>query len=208
MIKNIVFDLGNVLLSWKPGDFFNRSGYDPEEAKIILKDIFESNEWSMLDNGKITTPEAIDLITSGSSLKKGSIRAIFDLRTKIIFPLDKNIKLLPALRKKGFRLYFLSNFPLDFFEEVKKQYDFFKYFNGGIISAEVGCSKPNAGIFKIFLEKYNLAPEECFYIDDIDINVKVAESFGIKGLVAFEPDTVSEYLVKLLPKDETPFVSL
>jgi putative hydrolase of the HAD superfamily len=198
MIKNIVFDLGNVLLSWKPGEFFKRSGYDSEEVKTILKDIFKSNEWSMLDNGDITTSEAIDLIASKSSLKRDNICSIFDLRTKVIFPLVMNVKLLPALKEHGFKLYFVSNFPLDFFEEVKKEYDFFKYFNGGIISADVGCSKPDTGIFKIFLEKYNLVPEECLYIDDIEINVRVAESFGMKGLVAFEPDNVSEYLMKLL----------
>jgi putative hydrolase of the HAD superfamily len=198
MIKNIVFDLGNVLLSWNPEEFFKRSGYDPEEVKIILKDIFKSNEWSMLDNGDITTSEAIDLIAFKSSLKRDNICSIFDLRTKVILPLGMNIKLLPALKKQGFKLYFLSNFPFDFFEEVKKEYDFFKYFNGGIISAEVGCSKPDIGIFKIFLEKYNLVPEECLYIDDIEINVRVAESFGMKGLVAFEPGEVAVSLNKLL----------
>jgi putative hydrolase of the HAD superfamily len=196
MIKNIIFDLGNVLLSWKPGEFFERSGYGPEEIRIILKDIFKSNEWSMLDNGDITTSEAIDLIASGSSLKRASISAIFDLRTKVIFPLVKNIKLLPELNKEGFKLYYLSNFPLDFFEEVKKQYDFFKYFNGGIISAEVGCSKPDTGIFEIFLEKYNLAPEDCLYIDDIEINVRVAESFGMKGIHLARTDSLEKKLME------------
>lgn len=196
MIKNIVFDLGNVLLSWKPGEFFNRSGYDPEEVRIILKDIFNSNEWSMLDNGDITTSEAIDLIAFKSSLKRDNICSIFDLRTKVIFPLGMNIKLLPALNKQGFKLYFLSNFPLDFFEEVKKEYDFFKYFNGGIISAEVGCSKPDNGIFKIFLEKYNLVPEECLYIDDIEINVKAAESIGMKGIHLAGTDSLEKKLIE------------
>jgi putative hydrolase of the HAD superfamily len=107
-----------------------------------------------------------------------------------------NIKLLPALKKQGFKLYFLSNFPLDFFEEVKKEYDFFKYFNGGIISAEVGCSKPDTGIFKIFLEKYNLVPEECLYIDDIEINVKAAESIGVKGIHLAGTDSLEKKLME------------
>jgi putative hydrolase of the HAD superfamily len=196
MIRNIIFDLGNVLLSWKPGEFFERSGYGPEEVRIILKDIFKSNEWSMLDNGDITTSEAIDLIASGSSLKRDNICAIFDLRTKVIFPLVKNVKLLPELNKEGFKLYYLSNFPFDFFEEVKKQYDFFKYFNGGIISAEIGCSKPDTGIFKIFLENYNLTPEECLYIDDIEINVRVAESFGMKGIHLAGTDSLERKLME------------
>lgn len=181
MIKNIIFDLGNVLLSWKPDEYFEKSGYDNETVNLILKDVFKSPEWLSLDNGDLTTPEAIELIAEKSSLKKEYISSLFNLRTKIIYPLTENIKLLPELKKKGFKLYFLSNFPLDFFEEVKKDYEFFSYFDGGIISAEVRHSKPDIKIFKILLEKYSLQPEECFYIDDMEVNVRAAGSAGIKG---------------------------
>ena len=181
MIKNIIFDLGNVLLSWKPGDYFEKSGYDNETVNLIMNDVFHSPEWLSLDNGDLTTPEAIELIAQKSSLRKEYISSLFNLRTKIIYPLTENIKLLPELKKRGFKLYFLSNFPLDFFEEVKKEYKFFRYFDGGIISAEVRHSKPDIKIYKILLDKYNLLPEECFYIDDMEINVRAAGSAGIKG---------------------------
>jgi len=181
MIKNIIFDLGNVLLSWKPGDYFEKSGYDNETVNLIMNDVFHSPEWLSLDNGDLTTPEAIDLIAQKSSLLKEYISSLFNLRTKIIYPLTENIKLLPELKKRGFKLYFLSNFPLDFFQEVKNEYEFFRYFDGGIISAEVRHSKPDIKIYKILLEKYSLNPEECFYIDDMEINVRAAESAGLKS---------------------------
>jgi len=181
MIKNIIFDLGNVLLSWKPGDYFEKSGYDNETVNLIMNDVFKSSEWLSLDNGDLTTSEAIDQIAEKSSLQKEYITSLFNLRTKIIYPLTENIKLLPELKKRGFKLYFLSNFPLDFFEEVKKEFEFFRYFDGGIISAEVRHSKPDIKIYKILLDKYNLLPEECFYIDDMEINVRAAGSAGIKG---------------------------
>ena len=93
-----------------------------------------------------------------------------------MFPLDQNVRLLPGLKKRGFRLYFLSNFPLDIFEEVKTGYYFFKYFDGGIISAEAKSSKPDTRIYEILMEKYSLFPEECLFIDDIEINVKNSRS--------------------------------
>lgn len=189
MIKNIIFDLGNVLLSWKPDEYFNKSGYDNETANLILNDVFKSPEWLSLDNGDLTTPEAIDLIAEKSTLRKEYISSLFNLRTEIIYPLTENIKLLPELKKRGFKLYFLSNFPLDFFEDVKRDYEFFRYFDGGIISAEVRHSKPDIKIYKILLEKYNLQAEECFYIDDIEINVRAAGSAGIKGFCNYgSPD--------------------
>jgi len=198
MIKNIIFDLGNVLLSWKPDKYFEKSGYDSYTVSLIMKDVFSSAEWFKLDNGDITTTEAIDLIVSKSSLKKGFICSLFDLRTKIIFSLADNIKLLPELKEKGFKLYYLSNFPLDFFEEIKKKYDFFSYFDGGIISAEVNHSKPDPEIYRILLDKYKLNPEECFYIDDNDINVRAAESLFIKSFCNYGSTDFSEEFYDIL----------
>ena len=97
----------------------------PETIKaIILSDIFESEEWKMLDNGLINTSEAIEAIASKSSLNREEIDHVFKLRTDLLFPLDQNVRLLPELRKQGFRLYFLSNFHLDIFEQVKTGYYF------------------------------------------------------------------------------------
>jgi glucose-1-phosphatase len=185
MIKNIVFDLGNVLISFRPSEFFDKKNY-PENIKAkILSDIFYSKEWAMLDNAEINTTEAIDAIALKSSLNREEIVHIFNLRTELMFPLDHNVKLLPGFKKLGFRLYFLSNFPMDIFEEIKTGYYFFKYFDGGIISAEVKFSKPDSRIYKILMKKYSLIPEECLFIDDLEINVKAAEASGMKGLVTY-----------------------
>jgi len=185
MIKNLVFDLGNVLISFKPSEFFDKKDY-PESVKAkILSDIFGSTEWAMLDNGDINTSQAIDLIASKSTLNKEEIAHIFNLRTELIFPLDQNVRLLPGLKKQGYRLYFLSNFPMDLFEEVKTGYYFFKYFDGGVISAEAKSSKPDKRIYEILMEKYNLVPNQCLFIDDLEVNVKAAEASGMNGLVTF-----------------------
>ena len=180
MIRNIVFDLGNVLLSWNPGDFLLQSGYGEETARLILRTVFRSQAWLSLDNGDITKEEAIDIIASESLLKRDQIESLFNLCAQIIFPLHDNIKLLPELKKQGFKLYYLSNYPLEFFNETKSKYDFFKYFDGGIISAEVNKSKPDPDIYRIFLERFRLDPFECLYIDDIDLNVRSAELTGMK----------------------------
>ena len=185
MIKNIVFDLGNVLISFKPSEYFDKKGYPRNIKATIMADIFGSKEWLRLDNGEINTAEAIEAISLKSSLKKEEIAHIFNLRTELIFPLDQNVRLLPDLKKRGFRLYFLSNFPIDLFEAVKTGYFFFRYFDGGLISGEAKVSKPDRRIYDIFLKKYSLTPEECLYIDDLEDNVRVAETAGMKGLATF-----------------------
>jgi putative hydrolase of the HAD superfamily len=194
MIRNIVFDLGNVLISFNPSEYLEKNNYPEDLRKTILADIFSSPEWIMLDNGEINLEAAIDSIAKRSALKRQEIALFFDRRTHIMFPLDENVSILPELNKQGFRLYYLSNFPIDIFPEVKKSYPFFKYFCGGIISSEVHYSKPDVRIFRIFFEKYNLVPFECLYIDDIEKNVSVAESLGMKVIHLTRTDSLVKKL--------------
>jgi putative hydrolase of the HAD superfamily len=196
MIRNIVFDLGNVLLSWKPADYLIKSGYDQDKAKKTAAAVFESEAWKRLDNGDISENEAINLISDSSSLKRPEIASLFKSCRQIIYSLEKNIKLLPVLKKQAFKLYYLSNFPLDFFYEIKGRYDFLDYFDGGIISAEVRLSKPDPEIFRLFLDRYELVSEECLYIDDISSNAKSAEEIGMKVIHLEETDSLESKLVE------------
>jgi putative hydrolase of the HAD superfamily len=198
MITTIIFDLGNVLLSWKPDEFFDRNGYDRTRKETILKEVFRSNEWLQLDNGDITIKEAVDSIAVKSILNKEEIRAVFDLRTKILFPLVSNTKMLPALKKHGFKLYFLSNFPDDIFDEIHNKYDFFRNFDGGEISARVNASKPDEKIFRIFLKKHSLKAESCLFVDDSHKNANSAEKMGMKVIHLEEPDMLKSALEKVL----------
>jgi epoxide hydrolase-like predicted phosphatase len=198
MIKNIIFDLGNVLISFKPAEYFEKKKYPENIKNTILTDIFGSKEWLRLDNGEMNTPDAIEAISKRSSLNKKEIAHIFNLRTDLMFPLDTNVRLLPELKKRGFRLYYLSNFPGDIFEEVRSGYYFFKYFDGGLISAVAKFSKPDVGIYNTFLEKYSLIANECLFIDDIEINVKTAESLGMKVIATHGSLEISKEIEEAL----------
>jgi len=198
MIKNIIFDLGNVLISFKPSEYFDKNNYPQTIKAKILADIFGSKEWLMLDNGDITTTEAIDAIAKKSSLNRDEIAHIFNLRTDLMFPLDSNVRLLPGLKKRGFRLYYLSNFPMDIFDEVRTGYYFFKHFDGGLISADAKFSKPDPGIYRLMLKKYSLEANECLFIDVIEINVKTAEALGIKSIFTNGSLEISKEIEKAL----------
>jgi putative hydrolase of the HAD superfamily len=198
MIKNIISDLGNVLISFKPAVFLDNIGFSQQAKNIVLNDIFNSSEWRSIDNGDMTTRDAINAISAKSSLKTMEIARIFDLRTKMMFPIAGNIKLLPALKKQGFRLFYLSNFPSDIFKEIKNSFDFFSFFEGGVISAEVNSSKPDKKIFEILVKKFSLTPEECLFIDDIEENVRSAEFIGMKGFCTYESQDITDQLEKLL----------
>lgn len=198
MLRNIVFDLGNVLLSFNPAEFLEANNYDVKLRKLIMSDIFNSPEWQLLDLGSITISEAIGSIASRSSLTRDEIAGIFDLRIRILYPIAQNIKMLPELNKHGFKLYYLSNFPADIFDEVKNSYDFFKFFEGGIISAEEKVSKPDPAIYRMLLEKYSLTAPECLYIDDLYKNVIASETAGMVGFHSEGSHDISSEVYRLL----------
>jgi len=182
MIRNVVFDLGNVLISFLPSDYLLKKNYPSTIRNTIMRDIFWSDEWKMLDNGDITVKEATEAIAARSTLKREEIALVFSFRTEIMFPLDDNVRLLPELQKRGYKLFFLSNFHLDTYELIKNDYYFFRYFDGGVISSEVKLSKPDPGIYRLLLDKYSLKADECLFIDDTGENVIGAEKSGMIGL--------------------------
>lgn len=206
MIRNVIFDLGNVLVSFRPAEYLENQRYPEEKKKTILAEIFGSQEWLLLDNGDLTTAEAIELISKRSSLERAEIIEIFNNRFNILISIPGNLKILPELKKQGFRLYFLSNFPVDLWEMVNErlenEYSFFRYFDGGIISGEARYSKPDPRIYELLLEKYSLRAEECFYIDDIEVNVKAAESLGMRGITTYGSHDISELINTVISSPE------
>lgn len=198
MIKTVIFDLGNVLISFIPSEYLKKKNYPSNIRNTILNDIFHSEEWKKLDNGEITVSEAIDSIALKSALRKEEIALVFNFRREIMFPIDDNVRLLPELKKQGFRVYYLSNFPLDTFEEIKNDYYFFRHFDGGIISSEVKLSKPDIRIYRYIIDKYSLSAEECLYIDDVEENVRAAESTGMLGLMTYGSMKIATELGSIL----------
>ncbi|HEX2922092.1 MAG TPA: HAD family phosphatase [Bacteroidales bacterium] len=201
MIKNIIFDLGNVLISFKPAEYLEERNYQEPLKRTILSDIFASEEWILLDNAEISIDQAIERIANKSALKKDLIAFLLNERSEILYPLHLNTKLLPELKKNGFRLFYLSNFPFDMWEHVRagnNGYDFFKYFDGGIISAEVHCSKPDPIIYELLLGKHTLNAEECLFIDDLETNIKTAVRAGMKGFMTSGSTDIYEAVLKVL----------
>ncbi len=198
MIQNIIFDLGNVLISFIPSAYLKKKNYPTNIRNTILNDVFRSEEWKKLDNGDITVAEAIESISLKSALKKEEIALVFNFRTDMMFPLDDNVRLLPELKKRGFRLFYLSNFHLDIFEMIRYDYYFFRYFDGGIISADIKISKPDIRIYKYFFGKYALKPDECLYIDDVEENVLAAASTGMQVFLTHGSTKISDELEEKL----------
>ena len=182
MIKNIIFDIGNVLLEFKPLDYLKRTFNDDNIEKILYKEIFQSEEWLHLDRGTLTQDEAIEIISLRNPNHEIHIKKCMDNWIEILTPIESTVKILSQLKEKGYNLYLLSNFHSLAFETICSKYDFFKYFDGGIISYKENLLKPQAEIYTKLLETYNLNADECLFIDDTLVNIEAADRLGIKTI--------------------------
>ena len=114
----------------------------------------------------------------------------------MLTPIEKNIRILEALKEKKYKIYYLSNFHDLAFKYVTQKYDFFKKFDGGVVSYEEKILKPECEIYERIIKKYNLNPKECIFIDDTKINVDGATESGLYGIHLKDIDTLEENLKK------------
>lgn len=181
-IQNVIFDLGNVLLDYRPQEYLSSLFGDEELVARLYKAIFLSPEWLMLDRGVISQEEAVKRLVSQYPNVTHQVQATFADWFSMMTPIEASVEVLRNLKKTGYPLYVISNFHKAAFDYVSQKYDWFKLFDGMIISCDVRALKPEPKIYEALLEKYNLVPERSVFIDDALANVVGAQAFGIKGI--------------------------
>jgi putative hydrolase of the HAD superfamily len=183
MVKNIIFDIGNVLIKFDPLAYLVEKYEDFETVMILYREVFQSEEWALLDEGLIDEDEAVRRVSD----RIPEYREIVEKLIKtweyfLIEDIKPSIYFLKLFKERGYQLYALSNYPQRGFLYTEEKYDFFKLFDGKVISYEVKKLKPDFGIYNSLLEKYSLKPEECIFIDDSYPNVEAARALGMNAV--------------------------
>lgn len=182
MINNIIFDLGNVLINFKPDQFLLRYTKDKNRIAKFISNIIQSDTWRKLDRGTISINNAQDDFISAYPEDTELIRIFFSHWREMLTPISKNVSLLKELKSNGYKLYALSNYIIEAFEYVKNHYDIFPLFDGLVISGKINIIKPELEIFQYLLQNYNLNPEKCVFIDDVEQFVLQASKLKIKTI--------------------------
>ena len=180
-IKNIVFDLGRVLIKFEPKEYIEQN-VPEEKREDFYNGIFGSTEWLMLDRGTLSYEDAKKIFKERVSGADKQIDRLFDVDLfEILQPIEENVKLLPKLKEK-YNLYILSNFHQPAFEHIFKKYEFFRLFDGHTVSCYYYLLKPEKEIYDTLIDKFNLIPEETVFIDDTKVNIDACEKEGIRGI--------------------------
>lgn len=183
MIKNIIFDFGGVVFTWKPQIVLKNFTNSEKDIELLTNTIYKSKEWQMLDNGTISREDAVKILEEKlpERLKSTCNDIIYHFQEYQTLN-DDICKVIIKLKEKGYKVYALSNTHVSVYEDMQNRY-IGKYFDGYLISALEKLMKPNEEIYLRLFEKFDLKPEECFFIDDREENVAAGEKLGMAGHV-------------------------
>ena len=202
MIRNIVFDMGMVLLEYDPYQACYRHAKDEEKALTLKKAIFDHPDWpAKIDGGLLYEDEYLldvqDRLEK-PELKQLAEQVLSDWWLDSLFPKRGMKKLLEDLLEKGFRLYVLSNCGYRF-RDFEYKIPHVEQFSGILVSAEELLMKPDVKVYQRLCDKFDLQMDECVFVDDLQKNVDGAIAAGMQGYCFADGDVerLSGYLMNL-----------
>lgn len=183
MIKNIVFDISNVLAPFRFQEYLIEKGFDAETIKRIYKASVMTPYWDEFERGKLSQEEVMKAFISCDPQIGDELHKAFDSVSGIMGTYDYTEEWINTLKAAGFNVYGITNFTPAGYEQCYDSISFIEKFDGTIFSFQEGIIKPEPEIYQLLIDRYNLRAEECVFIDDTEKNVLSAEKMGFHGIV-------------------------
>lgn len=183
MIKNIVLDMGNVLMDYDPQVPLNAFVERETDRILINRELFCGSEWVLRDLGNITREEMFERVGKRVPLPlhEQLRRCVYEWQI-CMTPIQAAQDFCAYIRERGYGMYVLSNASSTFYEYFPR-FSPLEYFDGVLVSSDIHMIKPDVKIYEYFLHKYGLKAEECLFIDDREDNIAGAKQAGMQGIV-------------------------
>lgn len=181
MIRNLIFDMGQVLMKWDPMYIAAHYVDDPAEAQEFVDALIVQPAWNLVDAGRIPEKDYRAALEKRAPEKwREKLLRCYDEFHIYMPPLEEMHALANAAKAAGYGVYVLSN-ALPRFRDLLAGWPTLQCVDGMVISAIEGMAKPDPRIYRLILERFGLKGEECVFIDDIQANTDAAEREGIHG---------------------------
>lgn len=182
MVKNIVFDVGKVLVYFEPDWLLDYLGYDEETSKVLKKELFFDPIWEEADRGVLSKEELVQACVDKVPAYEKEVRAIYKNIGQTLEIMPHTMEWLANLKERGYRLYLISNYGEELYEQTEDKLQFLPYMDGTLFSYQYKMIKPDLEIYRKLLEEYDLEASECAFIDDRQENIDAAEKVGYRGI--------------------------
>lgn len=183
MIKNIIFDLGAVLIDWNPKYLYRKVFHTEEAINFFLENVC-TGHWNEQQDGGRTFKEAEEVLIKEFPEYEKEILLYYSRWVEMLGgPIHETVEIFKELKPLyPDSIYALTNWSAESWPTAVAMYDFLGWFNGVVVSGQEKMKKPDERIFKLICERYKLEPQQTLFIDDNLRNIEAAIEFGIKTI--------------------------
>lgn len=201
MIKNIIFDIGMVLVNFRYREYCRDLGMNEETVEAIARAMPENADWNNLDLGILSQEEIIAQFKKDNPVLSDDIDLFWNDLTEIVRSFPQSKEWLSCLKSRGYNIYLLTNYPEEMFAlHCKTQFDFLDSVDGMVVSSHCKITKPDKRIYQLLMSKYNLKADECVFLDDRAANTEAATALGMYTITVTDPVKARVALDNLLSK--------
>jgi putative hydrolase of the HAD superfamily len=182
MVKNVIFDLGGVVLEWNPDRILASYYADPEMRAIMKAALFLHPDWLQLDRGTLNEADLAVRGAARTGRPAAELSGLLEAVRESLHAKADTVALLEKLFARGVPLYCLSNMSSDIFAYLRERHSFWGVFRGIVVSGDIKMMKPEREIFEFLLQRYDLAAAQTVFVDDNAPNIEAARGLGIHAV--------------------------
>lgn len=182
-MRNVIFDLGGVVLDWNPDRILEGYYTDPALRALLKRELYGHADWGEFDRGALDEPSLAQRTRARSGRPIAELEGLLEATRDSLALKTDTLAVIERLAARQVPLYCLSNMPLSTWAYLQRRYRFWPVFRGIVISAEILLKKPDRACFEHLLNRHQLAPEDSLFIDDLEPNILAARQLGLHGIL-------------------------
>ena len=197
-IDTVVFDIGGVLVELGRFRFLEKKGFTGEKANRVMYATMRSKDWVQMDLNNIPVEEILERFIRNDPGMEAEIRYMFEDLNGIVERRESSLPWLRRIKESGRRILYLSNYSHKIMRECADALYFLPEMDGGLFSCDFHMVKPDPDFFRLLIEKYQLDPARCVFIDDIETNLEGARAVGMHTILFENPAQAEAELDRML----------
>jgi putative hydrolase of the HAD superfamily len=197
-MRNVIFDMGGVVLDWNPLAILESLYEQPADRLALKSALFDHPDWLELDRGTLDEVQLLERAAARLPAGLVPLEGFFEALRGSLKPKAATLALIERLVQRGVPLYCLSNMPVSIYDHLRAEHAFWTVFRGVVISGEVRMIKPEREIFEHLLTRHGLEAERSVFIDDLPRNVEAAREVGLHAILFRDAQQCERELLPLL----------